>query len=81
MFLEKIFSPEDLRKLKSDELVALASEIRQKMVETVSINGGHLASSLGAVELIIALHYCLNTPFDKIIFDVGHQSYAHKIIT
>jgi len=81
MFLEEIHSPHDLRKLKCEELVALASEIRQRMVEVVSLNGGHLASSLGAVELIIALHYCLNTPLDKLVFDVGHQAYAHKIIT
>ena len=81
MLLEKVRSPQDLRKLKNEELSALASEVRRKMVEVVSYTGGHLASSLGAVELIIALHYCLNTPSDKIIFDVGHQSYAHKIIT
>ena len=81
MLLEKIHSPQDLRKLKTEELTALATEIRQRMVEVVSVNGGHLAASLGAVEVIIALHYCLNTPFDKIIFDVGHQAYAHKIIT
>ncbi|MBN2831076.1 MAG: 1-deoxy-D-xylulose-5-phosphate synthase [Candidatus Omnitrophica bacterium] len=81
MFLEEINSPADLRKLKEENLIALASEIRQRIVEVVSLNGGHLASSLGAVELIIALHYCLNTPSDKIIFDVGHQAYAHKIIT
>jgi len=81
MFLENIHSPQDLRKLKSEDLVKLASELRQKMTEAVSLNGGHLASSLGAVELIIALHYSLNTPEDKIIFDVGHQAYAHKLIT
>lgn len=81
MFLEKVNSPQDLRKLKNEDLVKLASEIRQKMIGVVALNGGHLASSLGAVELIIALHYCLNTPEDKIVFDVGHQAYAHKIIT
>ncbi|MFA5286656.1 MAG: 1-deoxy-D-xylulose-5-phosphate synthase [Candidatus Omnitrophota bacterium] len=81
MFLEKIDSPRDLRKIKNEDLAKLSSEIRQKIIEAVSLNGGHLASSLGAVELIIALHYCLNTPEDKIIFDVGHQAYAHKIIT
>jgi len=79
--LESINSPQDLRQLNVEQLIKLSSQIRQKMVEVVSANGGHLASSLGAVELIVALHYCLNTPFDKIIFDVGHQSYAHKIIT
>lgn len=81
MFLEKINSPLNLKKLSTEELILLAEEIRQRMIEVVSQTGGHLASSLGAVELIIALHYCLNTPKDKIIFDVGHQSYAHKIIT
>ncbi len=81
MFLEKINSPRDLKKLSIDELGALAAEIRQRLIAVVSQTGGHLASSLGAVELIIALHYCLNTPKDKIIFDVGHQAYAHKILT
>ena len=79
--LEGINSPQDIRQLNGEELIKLSSQIRQKMIEVVSANGGHLASSLGAVELIVALHYCLNTPFDKIIFDVGHQAYAHKIIT
>ena len=81
MFLDGINSPQDLKKLKIEELPRLAAEIRQRMTEVVASSGGHLASSLGAVELIIALHYCLNTPTDKIIFDVGHQSYAHKILT
>ncbi len=81
MLLEKIRSPEDLRKLSLEQLPTVADEIRRCMIETVSSTGGHLASSLGAVELIIALHYCLDTPKDKIIFDVGHQSYAHKILT
>jgi len=81
MFLEHINSPQDIKALKPQELSILASEIRLRMTEVVSHNGGHLASSLGAVELIIALHYCFNAPKDKIIFDVGHQSYAHKILT
>jgi len=81
MLLDTINNPQDLKKLKIDELPRLASEIRQRMTEVVSANGGHLASSLGAVELIIALHYCLDAPQDKIIFDVGHQAYAHKILT
>ena len=79
--LEKIQSPKDLRVLNIEQLPLLASEIRKSIIETVSKTGGHVASSLGAVELILALHYCLNTPEDKIIFDVGHQSYAHKILT
>jgi 1-deoxy-D-xylulose-5-phosphate synthase len=81
MLLEKINSPFDLKKLNLGELNSLAGEIRQRLIEVVSQTGGHLASSLGTVELIIALHYCLNTPKDKIIFDVGHQAYAHKILT
>jgi len=81
MLLELINNPQDLRKLSIEELAQLAKEVRSRMVEVVSATGGHLASSLGAVELIIALHYCLDTPRDKIIYDVGHQAYAHKILT
>ncbi|MFA5724750.1 MAG: 1-deoxy-D-xylulose-5-phosphate synthase [Candidatus Omnitrophota bacterium] len=81
MLLDGINSPQDLKKLKIEELPALAAEIRQRMTEVVAVRGGHLGSSLGAVELIIALHYCLDAPGDKIIFDVGHQAYAHKILT
>ncbi|KPK98694.1 MAG: 1-deoxy-D-xylulose-5-phosphate synthase [Omnitrophica WOR_2 bacterium SM23_72] len=81
MLLEKIHSPQDLKKLKPDKLPRLAQEIRQRIVEVVASCGGHLASSLGAVELILALHYCLDARRDKIIFDVGHQAYAHKILT
>src|SRR5512136_882172 len=81
MLLEKINSPQDLKKLGLEQLPQLAQEIRQRIIEVVSHTGGHLASSLGAVELVIALHYCLDTPRDKIIFDVGHQAYAHKILT
>jgi len=81
MLLEKISSPKDLRKLALEQLPQVAAEIRERIIEVVSRTGGHLASSLGAVELIIALHYCLDTPRDKIIFDVGHQAYAHKILT
>lgn len=81
MLLESINSPQDLKKLTVEQLPQLADEIRKMMVGAVSVHGGHLASSLGAVELVIALHYCLNMPRDKIIFDVGHQAYAHKILT
>jgi 1-deoxy-D-xylulose-5-phosphate synthase len=81
MILEEINSPLDLKKLSLEQLGVLSGQIRQRLVEVVSQTGGHLASSLGAVELIVALHYCLNTPQDKIIFDVGHQAYAHKILT
>ncbi len=79
--LESIKSPDDLKKLKSKKLPALASEIRKKIVETVSETGGHLAPSLGVVELTIALHYVFDAPKDKIIWDVGHQAYAHKLLT
>lgn len=79
--LEKIDSPEDLRKLPRKKLEQLCQEIRDYMVECCSVNPGHLGSSLGAVELIVALHYIYNTPQDKIVFDVGHQAYAHKILT
>ncbi len=81
MLLESINNPQDLKNISLEQLPNLAQEIRKQMVEVVSKTGGHLASSLGAVELIIALHYCLDTPRDKIVFDVGHQAYAHKILT
>ena len=81
MFLDSINSPQDLKKLNIHQLNTLCVEIRRRIVEVVSKNGGHLASSLGAVEIITALHYCLNLPQDAIVFDVGHQSYAHKILT
>ncbi len=79
--LKQINSPEDIRKLKLEELEKLAGEIREFIISTVSKTGGHLASSLGAVELTLALHYAFNTPKDKLVWDVGHQTYAHKIIT
>ena len=79
--LEKIDSPQDLRKLSRGKLEEVCRELRDYMVECCSVNPGHLGSSLGAVELIVALHYIYNTPEDKIVFDVGHQAYAHKILT
>jgi 1-deoxy-D-xylulose-5-phosphate synthase len=79
--LEKINSPQDLKGLKYPELSVLAEELRQEIIKTISVNGGHLASSLGTVELTIALHRVLNSPRDKIVWDVGHQSYAHKLLT
>ncbi len=79
--LDKIDSPKDLKKLRKAELPELAFEVRELIVDSVAKTGGHLASSLGAVELTIALHYALNTPKDKLIWDVGHQAYAHKILT
>lgn len=79
--LEQIDSPDDLRKLSISELPPLAEEIRAKIIETISHTGGHLAPCLGVVELTLALHYVFNTPADKLIWDVGHQVYAHKLIT
>lgn len=79
--LNRVNSPEDLKDLKPDDLTRLSGEIREIMVNTVSRNGGHLASSLGVVELSIALHRVFDSPRDKIIWDVGHQSYAHKLLT
>jgi 1-deoxy-D-xylulose-5-phosphate synthase len=79
--LENINSPADLKSLSLKDLSKLAAEIREMIIEVVSKTGGHLASSLGAVELAIALHYVFETPHDKIIWDVGHQAYAHKLLT
>ena len=79
--LDKINGVEDLRKLNTNEKKALANEIRELIIKTVSENGGHLASNLGVVELTIALHSVYNTPKDSIIWDVGHQTYVHKILT
>ncbi|UCD83631.1 MAG: 1-deoxy-D-xylulose-5-phosphate synthase [Deltaproteobacteria bacterium] len=79
--LDRIDSPQDLKKLSVDDLSRLAQEIREEIINTVSRTGGHLASSLGVVELTIALHYVFNAPGDKLIWDVGHQSYAHKLLT
>ena len=76
-----IDSPEDVKKLSLDELRDLCAEIRQYMIECCSVNPGHLGPSLGAVELMVGLHYVYDAPKDKLVFDVGHQAYAHKIIT
>jgi len=76
-----ISSPEDLRKLKPSDLVKVSAELRQFIIDMVSKNPGHLGASLGVVELTVALHYVFNTPYDKIIWDVGHQAYGHKILT
>ena len=80
-YLFDINSPEDLRKLPIEELPRYCDELRQYIIEQCAINPGHLASSLGAVEIAVAVHYVYDTPFDKLIWDVGHQAYAHKIIT
>lgn len=80
-WLDQVNSPEDLKKIPIENLKELAEEIREKIITVVSKNGGHLAPSLGVVELTLALHYVFNSPKDKIIWDVGHQSYAHKLLT
>ena len=79
--LNTINSPADLKKLSLDEMGRLAAEVRSKIIETVASTGGHLAPNLGVVELTIALHYVFNAPKDKILWDVGHQSYTHKLLT
>ena len=80
-YLTKIDYPVDLRKLKVDELPAVCDELRRDIIEELAMNPGHLASSLGVVELTVALHYVFNTPYDRIVWDVGHQAYGHKILT
>ena len=80
-YLHSINSPQELRKLSIDELPRYCAELRQYIIEQCAINPGHLASSLGAVEIAVAIHYVYDTPEDKLIWDVGHQAYAHKIIT
>ncbi|MBE0335980.1 MULTISPECIES: 1-deoxy-D-xylulose-5-phosphate synthase [Paenibacillus] len=81
MLLPHIKQPGDLKSLSVEELDSLAEEIRSFLIEKLSVTGGHLASNLGVVELTIALHYCYNSPKDKMIYDVGHQAYVHKILT
>jgi len=81
MYLELLKTTADLKKLSIQELKELAAEIRETIIERVSKNGGHLSSNLGVVELTIALHYVFNSPVDKILWDVGHQSYTHKLLT
>ena len=79
--LFKITTPEDLRKLSPADLIKVSADLRQFIIDMVSVNPGHLGASLGVVELTVALHYVFNTPFDQIIWDVGHQAYGHKILT
>ncbi|MFI5081467.1 MAG: 1-deoxy-D-xylulose-5-phosphate synthase N-terminal domain-containing protein, partial [Streptosporangiales bacterium] len=79
--LESISGPRDLKALSPDELPALASEIRDFLIEAVSRNGGHLGPNLGVVELTIALHRVFDSPADRIVFDTGHQAYVHKVLT
>ncbi len=79
--LEQIETPLDLRKLPESRLLTLAHELRQFIIQTVAKTGGHFSANLGTVELTIALHYAFNTPEDRLVWDVGHQTYAHKILT
>lgn len=79
--LDRINSPDDLKKLNRQELIELATELREFLIDGISKYGGHFAANLGVVELTVALHYVFNAPKDKIIFDVGHQAYAHKVLT
>src|SRR5690348_1009429 len=79
--LDQVNAPADIRTLGGDQILQLAQELRDFIIQSVSSTGGHFASNLGAVELTIALHYIFNTPFDRLVWDVGHQTYAHKILT
>ena len=81
MYLEKISQAGDIKKLNGEELAALAQEIREFLIEKISNTGGHLASNLGVVELTMALHLVFDLPEDKIVWDVGHQAYTHKLLT
>ena len=80
-YLDDINFPSDLRKLSIDNLELVSSELRKKTINTVAKTGGHLGAGLGVIELTVALHYVFNTPRDKLIWDVGHQTYPHKILT
>ena len=79
--LSKIKSPEDVKKVKEDDVNKLCTEIREKLVEVVSVNGGHLSPNLGVVELTVAMHRSFDFPKDSLVWDVGHQSYTHKLLT
>lgn len=81
MIIDRINEPKDLKNLNQRELNVLAGEIRNAIINKLSVKGGHLASNLGVIELTVALHYVFNSPTDKIIFDVSHQCYTHKILT
>ena len=80
-YLDKVEFPADIRKLKISELKILSEEVREELIDAVSVTGGHLGAGLGVVELTVALHYVFNTPKDKLVWDVSHQCYPHKIIT
>jgi deoxyxylulose-5-phosphate synthase len=78
--LSEINSPEDIKKLDQAQLVQLCDELRQFIIDNVSVYGGHFGASLGVVELTVALHYVFKTPYDQLVWDVGHQAYGHKIL-
>ena len=80
-FLDNVNNPSDLKKIKREDLPAVAHEIRQVLLQTISKTGGHLASNMGVVELTLAMHYVFDNPTDKFVWDVGHQSYVHKLLT
>ena len=79
--LDTVDVPADIRRLKTDQLRQLADELRQETISAVSVTGGHLGAGLGVVELTVALHYVFDTPRDRLLWDVGHQAYPHKIVT
>ncbi len=79
--LKTVDSPEDLKKLDREQLQQLTDELRQYIIDVVSLYGGHFAASLGVVELTVALHHVFNAPYDQLVWDVGHQAYGHKILT
>ncbi len=79
--LSTINGPVDLKKLNREQLHQVCSELRQYIIDVVSVHGGHFGASLGVVELSVALHYVFNTPYDQLVWDVGHQAYGHKILT
>src|SRR5690554_6873617 len=81
LLLSQINTPDDLKKLDKTQLTQVCNELRQFIIDCVSVHGGHFGASLGVVELTVALHYVFNTPDDKLIWDVGHQAYGHKILT
>ena len=80
-YLDKVNFPSDIKKLSIEELKIFSAEVRKELINAVSVTGGHLGAGLGVVELTVALHYIFDTPNDKLIWDVGHQTYPHKILT
>src|ERR1035437_6460160 len=81
LLLQSIDSPADLKRLGKEQLQHVSDELRQYIIDVVSVYGGHFAASLGVVELTVALHYVFNAPYDQLVWDVGHQAYGHKILT